>query len=107
YVDTIETVFIEDLAVSGNDVYILANRNIPGPTPTGFMLQPTIWKNNVPTSLPIGDSKDSGCSQLLIKNNDVYVTGYLTNSKSINVAVVWKNGQVIKLSDGKKAAKAS
>ena len=107
YLDTITNAFIEDLAVSGKDVYILTNKNIPAPTPTGLALQPVLWKNNVPITLPIEGSNYSGSEQLLVKGTDVYVTGYITNAQSVNVAVVWKNGQLIKLSDGKKAARAS
>jgi hypothetical protein len=88
YVDTVHTAFIKDLAVNGKDVYILADKSIPGQTPTGLITRPALWKNNVPTSLPTENSYDSGSSQLLVKGNDVYVTGYLTNAQLVDVAVV-------------------
>jgi hypothetical protein len=74
------TSIIEDIFVSGNDVYAV------GMVYDGKKTNATIWKNGVSTTL--GNNVDeSYANAIFVSGNDVYTCG-----KQNNNAVIWKNG---------------
>ncbi len=79
------------IAVSGNDVYVVGNDGTPGAK---------FWKNTTAVHLP---GFYGSQLSIAVDGNDVYVGGLqLIGNKK--VAMYWKNGQVIRLSDGTRDA---
>jgi len=78
--------------VLGNDVYVAGNQNS----------QTTLWKNGVAQKL-IGVTT---ASSVFVSGNDVYVAGNV-HEKGSYAAILWKNGVVKKLTDGKNYAGAN
>jgi hypothetical protein len=80
------------IAVSGNDVYIVGSDGASGAK---------LWKNGIAVNLtglltyPLS---------IAVAGNDIYVGGQQLNANNKHVAVYWKNGQVIPLSDGTRGA---
>ena len=83
--------WISSMAVSGNDVYLV------GYNSTG----PAYWKNGISSNIFPQVYTLTG---ITVSGNDVYISGYSTSYTPVSsdTAVYWKNGNMIKLSDGKK-----
>lgn len=80
--------------VSGGDVYVAGQANVPGQRTT-----PTVWKNGV--AHPVTDGENyGGLEDIFVVGEDVYVVGYETHDK-VNVAKYWKNGEEVVLTDGR------
>jgi hypothetical protein len=81
------------IAVSGNDVYVVGSDGVSGAT---------LWKNGTAINLtgllvyPLS---------IAVVGNEIYVGGEQLNGNNKHVAVYWKNGQVIPLSDGTRDAR--
>jgi hypothetical protein len=74
--------------VSGHDVYVAGfEENISG------HIIATLWKNGTPQSLTKGTNKFENAYSVSVSGQDVYVAG-----KEQGNAVVWKNGEMIRLS---------
>ena len=104
-----DTYELNSLAVSNNDVYMVG---------WGAVGEARYWKNEnlielsprySPTTLNISAT----ASSIAVSGNDVYVAGYQSEQLSpvggwSNVfAVYWKNGNLVKLTDGSKDANAT
>ena len=72
--------------VSGNDIYVAGTEN-------GFA---KYWKNNIPVSLD--SSKRSVAKSVYVSDSDIYIAGSEYNG-TIWLAVYWKNGKPVILSD--------
>lgn len=79
------------LAIVGSDVYVAG----------GIASSPVYWKNGVSTLLYIPQDNlqilGIAVTGLAVSGNDVYVSGFTTDSNGSN-AVVWKNGEAFALS---------
>lgn len=67
---------------------------------------PKYWKNGIPYTLShsgVGGSTRS----ILVKDGDVYISGYVENLAGNRVATIWKNGVAVSLTDGSRSAVAS
>lgn len=82
------------IAVSGNDVYVVGSDG----SPSGGA---KYWKNTTAIHLPGLGSTLS----IAVEGNDVYVGGEQLNANNKRVAIYWKNGQIIPLSDGTRDAR--
>jgi hypothetical protein len=78
------------IAVSGNDVYVVGSDGVSGTR---------LWKNGTAINLP----GLRGPYSIAVAGNDVYV-GCNQLIGTTEVAVYWKNGQVVTLSDGTRDA---
>jgi sulfur transfer complex TusBCD TusB component (DsrH family) len=70
----------------------------------------TIWEDGKIYTLSDGSSSDncSACAyDVYLSGNDIYVAGYTRNAADKNVAVIWKNGFMQRLSDGSLNASAA
>jgi len=59
------------------------------------------WKNGVAQNLFASESKTAGAHSVFVSGNDVYVAGYTDGD-----AILWKNGEAQKLTDGSYYAEA-
>jgi len=80
------------IAVSGNDVYVVGSDGVSGAK---------LWKNGIAVNLT---GLLSYPLSIAVAGNDIYVGGEQLNANNKHVAVYWKNGQVIPLSDGTRGA---
>lgn len=64
------------------------------------------WKNGVVNHLTAGTTS-AKATGIVVKGNDVYVSGYENSSGGISVAKYWTNGIVTNLSDGTTHARAT
>lgn len=81
---------VNAIAVSGNDVYMAG---IYGDGIT----KAAVWKNSIPTILPVGGSPGSA-NDIFISGNDVYIAGNEPIGSSMR-AIYWKNGIPVVVSD--------
>lgn len=90
--------------VSGNDVYISA---VGFNTDPSFHYTAAYWINGDETILP-SSATQSYTSDIYVRGNDVYVSGSETNGNTNKTyAQYWKNGTVVKLTDGTRNANAT
>lgn len=99
-------VYANSIAISGNDVYIAGRM---GDVAGGHALY---WKNGKAIYLPENaDSAESTANSIFISGKDVYIAGGETKIKVISpypdlvteytpLAVYWKNGNAVYLTDG-------
>jgi hypothetical protein len=83
--------------VSGSDVYVAGYEY----DQSGTVTKAVLWKNGIANSLTDG-SWNAMANSVFVNGNDVYVAGYftkVTGNTGIRVAVLWKNGVIIPLSD--------
>lgn len=84
----------EDIAVSGNDVYVAGGeKNASGKYVARY------WKNGVATDLTNG-AEHGYASGIEVNGTDVYIAFQEMNAAGKYVAKYWKNGVVTNLSDG-------
>ena len=83
--------FASSIAVAGSDVYIA------GHGPGGVFAR--YWKNGTQIVLPTETNFESDATAITYIGGNLYVAGYETIA-SKKVAVYWKNGTLIKLTDG-------
>lgn len=84
--------------VSGQDVYV-----------AGYDVEygPCLWKNHKGSKLPGKMNYEGKATAVFVSGNDVYVAGYLYGYKGgKDIAVLWKNNELIELSDGTVNARA-
>lgn len=79
------------MAVSGNDVYVVGRDK-------GMV---SYWKNGIAVGLP----DFAYASSIAVSGNDIYIGGEQLNANNKRVAMYWKNGQVMRLSDGTRDAR--
>jgi hypothetical protein len=90
-----ETAFAEDMEVEGQDVYVLANREIIA-TGVDNMV---VYKNGTPIyTLPYSDSFRPNC--LAIQGGNVYLAGTGNDGLNGNRLKLWKNGVFSNVTDG-------
>jgi hypothetical protein len=92
--------------VSGNNVYIAGIGINPYLTPR---LGAAYWTNGN-ESILAASGISSGTSDIYVKGNDVYVSGYdesYENNDYQSYAVYWRNGTEVKLTDGTRSAAAA
>ncbi|KGN91661.1 InlB B-repeat-containing protein [Porphyromonas canoris] len=83
--------------VSGEDIYVAGDAND----------DPCLWKNHKQIKLPSKSNYNGRARSVFVSGNDVYAAGYLLSSSGKkDIAVLWKNDQLVELSDGKTAARA-
>jgi hypothetical protein len=90
---------VSGIAVSGNDIYVSGSITLPGePYVSGVY-----WKNGVATSLSNGvNSPSTGqtfATGIAVAGSDVYVSGYQQDPYSQNIAMYWKNGAPVYLTE--------
>jgi|SRR5690606_14627717 hypothetical protein len=95
-------VYPADIAVSDGDVYVVGTENMEA----GLVPKVVIWKNGKRSELPIPESKEAQATSVFIKGKDVFVTGlYVPKNLERGVGVVWKNGEPIFKTDGKRTTR--
>ncbi|HCW09073.1 MAG TPA: hypothetical protein DGG95_17080 [Cytophagales bacterium] len=93
--------FAEDIAVSGNDVYVVGTIS-----DVANSEKPLFWKNGVMNSLNVlatFGSKSvmtSKANSIAISGSDIYACGFISDGGSYFQAVYWKNGNMIALPNG-------
>ncbi|HPM30215.1 MAG TPA: hypothetical protein PLJ60_07740, partial [Chryseolinea sp.] len=96
--DGTQSVGASNIVVVGNDVYVAGNEGDV----------PKYWKNGIPVVLE-GEGSVTG---IAVDGNDVYVSGTwntneIINTLGIQIAVYWKNGIQVALTDNLHSALAS
>ncbi len=94
----------EDVAVSGSDVYVAGHDDHA----------PVVWKNGVKEVLPHPSTGSANAVAIAVAGGDVYVAGWAFKTTLIDpntlysttVAMLWKNGVALELSDGLSPADA-
>ena len=82
---------------SGQDVYVAGD----------IVDDPYLWKNHDRIKLAGKTDYYGRATSVFVSGNDVYVAGYLFSYKGgKDVAVLWKNNELVELSDGKVNARA-
>lgn len=105
-----DTYGLYSLAVSDNDIYMVGWG--PGGMPA------TYWKNEnrialTPAYSPTTQIVRATATSIAVSGNDVYVAGYQSEQLSPMggfssvIATYWKNGNLVKLTDGSKDANAT
>lgn len=90
-----ETAFAEDMEVEGQDVYVLANREIIATGADNMV----VYKNGTPIyTLPYSDSFRPNC--LAIQGGNVYLAGTGNDGLNGNRLKLWKNGVFSNVTDG-------
>ena len=78
--------------VSGRDVYV-----------AGYDIEygPCLWKNHKGSKLPGKMNYDGRATAVFVSGSDVYVAGYLFSRQGgKDIAVLWKNNELVELSNG-------
>lgn len=90
-----ETAFAEDMEVEGQDVYVLANREIIATGADNMV----VYKNGaVIYTLPYSDNFRPNC--LAVQGSNVYLAGTGNDGVSGNRVKLWKNGVLNNITDG-------
>lgn len=102
--------------VSGSDVYVAGcdDRTLSPSAPWSQGAVATLWKNGVAMTLP-DDGKGSMATSIFVVGSDVYAAGYVLETKETGpvsnllytVAVYWKNGVRVALTDGVRSSDAT
>jgi hypothetical protein len=82
------------IALSGGDVYVAGVQEQPAGIPN-----PVYWKNGVLHRLQTNMSGGAIANSLALSGSDLYIGGWASNGQH-NVALYWKNGNPVILSDG-------
>jgi hypothetical protein len=78
--------FLNDIAVSGNDVYVTGRSTV------GAKYVARMWKNGTSTDLTSG-ATDAEAYGIFLNGTDVYITGYESNpNPAWKIGKIWKNG---------------
>jgi hypothetical protein len=78
--------FLNDIAVSGNDVYVTGRSKV------GAKYIARMWKNGTSTDLTSG-ATDAEAIGVFLNANDIYITGYESNpNPAWQIGKIWKNG---------------
>ena len=89
-----EKIYGEDLEVDGNDVYVLASRQLN----SGGGLSAVIYKNGTELqSFPLPSGVYYNC--LSVKGNDIYLAGTEFPSGGVAKILFWKNGTVTSITE--------
>ncbi|RRC96624.1 InlB B-repeat-containing protein, partial [Prevotella sp. OH937_COT-195] len=81
----------------GQDVYVAGD----------IVDEPYLWKNHDRIKLAGKANYYGRATSVFVSNNDVYVAGYLFSYKGgKDIAVLWKNNELVELSDGTANARA-
>jgi len=93
------------ITVEGNDVYV------SGSAWKGRQ-RATYWKNGEEVTLIDGTEKNAYASSIVVDVNDVYVAGWAGDDVGLvggtgSIAMYWKNGQRVELTDGSNYAHAT
>lgn len=94
-----ETVIANGIFVDNDDVHVVGWKMNASNKQVAIY-----WKNNVLQELTDG-SHDAIANKVFVSDRDVYIVGYESNGTR-NVATCWKNGEAIKLTDGRGHANA-
>ena len=70
---------VSDIAISGNDIYLVGTATPPGKNATPFL-----WKNGVVTYLPVDGTNVSSADKIVLSGNDVYISGIQFKSNGNN-----------------------
>ena len=84
--------------VSGQDVYV-----------AGYDVEygPCLWKNHKGSKLPGKMNYDGRATAVFVSGSDVYIAGYLFSRQGgKDIAVLWKNNELVELSNGAVNARA-
>lgn len=88
---------IENMYVNGSDVYIAGYGKPTGSTEDRIVAK--YWKNGAEHLLPDFGAQVVYSTDIFVAGNDVYVSGGINASNATKVAVYWKNGVPVVLSD--------
>ncbi|HMR85354.1 MAG TPA: hypothetical protein PKE30_19555 [Niabella sp.] len=87
--------FTSDITVKNEEVFV-----------AGYTVNAAkYWKNGAPVQLE--SQNGGGASSISLSGNDIYVGGAIKNEKGFMVAVYWKNGNLVRLSNGMNNAKTN
>ena len=79
------------IAVSGNDVYVVGYENTAPSAPN--KKRAVVWKNGIPTYLTSGINSEAEARDIKIVGNDVYIAGYEEETSTWRKkAKIWVNG---------------